>query len=116
ELKVKDILAQKREKNFISVQKTETVRNVFHLMKENDISQLPVMDNGTIVGSITESAVLGYLLENPLNNTEKQVETIMGEPFPVVNADMPSSQLSKYIGRKIPAVIVQDTAGSYHIL
>ncbi|MBK7870110.1 MAG: pyridoxal-phosphate dependent enzyme [Saprospiraceae bacterium] len=116
ELKVKDILAQKREKNFISIQKTETVRNVFHLMKENDISQLPVMDNGNIVGSITESAVLGYLLENPLNNTEKQVETIMSEPFPVVNADMPSSQLSKYIGRKIPAVIVQDTAGSYHIL
>ncbi|MDX1941896.1 MAG: pyridoxal-phosphate dependent enzyme [Saprospiraceae bacterium] len=116
ELKVKDILAQKREKGFISVQKTETVRNVFHLMKENDISQLPVMDNGNIVGSITESAVLGYLLENPLNNTEKQVETIMGEPFPVVNVDMPSSQLSKYIGRKIPAVIVQDTAGSYHIL
>lgn len=116
ELKVKDILARKREKGFISVQKSETVRNVFNLMKENDISQLPVMNNGSIVGSISESAVLGYLLENPLNNTEKQVETIMGEPFPLVNADMPSSQLSKYIGRKIPAVIVQDKAGSFHIL
>ncbi len=116
ELKVKDILAQKREKGFISVQKDETVRNVFHLMKEHDISQLPVMSNGDIVGSITESAVLSYLLENPINNTEKQVETIMGEPFPIVNADMPSSQLSKYIGRKIPAVIVQDKSGAFHIL
>lgn len=116
ELKVKDILARKREKGFISVQKTETVRNVFNLMKEKDISQLPVMENGTIVGSISESAVLGYLLENPLNNTEKKVETIMSEPFPLVNADMPSSQLSKYLGRKIPAVIVQDKAGSFHIL
>ncbi len=116
ELKVKDILARKRDKGFISVQKTETVRNVFNLMKENDISQLPVMDNGDIVGSVSESAVLGYLLENPLNNTEKQVETIMGEPFPLVNADMSSSQLSKYLGRKIPAVMVQDKAGSFHIL
>ncbi len=116
ELRVRDILAQKREKGFLAVQKNETVRNVFNLMKERDISQLPVMDNGNIVGSVTESAVLSYLLENPLNHTEKLVETIMGEPFPVVSADLPSSQLSKYIGRKIPAVIVQDQAGAFHIL
>ena len=53
-------------------------------MKEKDISQMPVMDNGEMVGSITESAVLTYLLENPLNNTEKKVETIMDTAFPVV--------------------------------
>lgn len=116
ELKVKDILARKREKIFISVQKDATVRQVFELMKKHDISQLPVMDDQTIVGSVTESAVLGYLLENPLNHTEKQVATIMGDPFPLVQADMPSSQLSKYIGRKIPAVIVQDQTGAFHIL
>jgi len=116
ELKVKDILEHKRDKGFISVQKSETVRGVFNLMKENDISQLPVMDNGDVVGSISESAVLSCLLENPLNNTEKSIESVMNPPFPVVDADMPSSQLGKYIGNKDSAVMVKDKAGTFHIL
>lgn len=116
ELKVKDILEHKRDKGFISVQKSETVRGVFNMMKENDISQLPVMDNGDVVGSISESAVLSYLLENPLNNTEKSIESVMSDPFPVVDADMPSSQLGKYIGSKDSAVMVKDKAGTFHIL
>lgn len=116
ELKVKDILARKPDKGFISVQKSETVRQAFNLMKENDISQMPVMDNGTVVGSVTESAVLSYLLENPLNNTEKSIESVMQAPFPVVDADMSSSQLSKYIGKKDSAIMVKDKAGTFHIL
>ncbi len=116
ELKVKDILARKTDKGFLSVQKTETVRQAFNLMKENDISQMPVMDNGTVVGSVTESAVLSYLLENPLNNTEKSIESVMQAPFPVVDADISSSQLSKYIGKKDSAILVKDKAGAFHIL
>lgn len=116
ELKVRDIIARKREKQFFSVQKSDTVRQAFNVMKEHEISQMPVMDNGDIVGSITESAVLSYLLENPLNNSEKSLESVMGEPFPVVSEDLPSSQLSKYIGRKIPAVVAKDKAGILHIL
>ncbi len=116
ELRVKDIIAQKRDKAFISIQKDTTVRQAFQIMKEHDISQMPVMNNGDIVGAITESTVLGYLLENPLNHIEKQVETIMSEPFPLVSEELPFSQLSKYIGRKIPAVVAKDRTGTYHIL
>ncbi len=116
ELKVRDIIARKDGKHFYAVQKTDTVRQAFNMMKEYEISQMPVMDNGDIVGSITESTVLSYMLENPLNNTEKQVETIMGEPFPVVSEDLSSSQLSKYISRKIPAIVAKDKAGTMHIL
>ncbi len=116
ELRVKDIIAQKRDKAFISIQKDTTVRQAFQIMKEHDISQMPVFNKDEIVGAITESAVLGYLLENPLNHTEKEVETIMSEPFPLVSEELPFSQLSKYIGRKIPAVVAKDRTGTYHIL
>lgn len=116
ELRVKDIIAQKRDKAFISIQKDTTVRQAFQIMKEHDISQMPVLNKDEIVGAITESAVLGYLLENPLNHTEKEVETIMSEPFPLVSEELPFSQLSKYIGRKIPAVVAKDRTGTYHIL
>jgi len=116
ELKVKDLIAMKADAGFVSVQATETVRDTFNIMKEKDLSQLPVMDNGNMIGSVTESAVLTYLLENPLNNTEKKVKTIMSKPFPVVAEDLAFSQLGKYISREIPAVVAKDKAGQLHVL
>lgn len=116
EMKVRDIISMKHTQDFFSVQITDTVRNTFQIMKDHDISQLPVMNNGDIVGSITESTVLSYLLENPINNTEKKVETIMSEPFPMVDEELPFSQLSKYISKKIPAVMAKDKAGAMHII
>ncbi|HQU60101.1 MAG TPA: cystathionine beta-synthase, partial [Saprospiraceae bacterium] len=63
-----------------------------------------------------ETAVLSFLLENPLDHSEKKVSDIMGSPFPVVSIDLPFSQLSKYVDRTIPAVMAQDKSGALHIL
>lgn len=116
EMRVKDILSKKRDKQFFSVATSDTVRHAFDLMKQHDISQMPVVDNGAIVGSITENAVLSFLLENPMKNTEQKVSAIMGDPFPEVSEDTPFSQLSKYISKKIPAVLAKDKAGDMHIV
>ena len=116
ELKVKDVIAIKKDKTFFSVQETISVRETFNIMKENDISQMPVMNNGTMVGSITESAVLSHLLENPLTHSESEISTIMGNAFPVVSEDTSCRQLSRYISKKIPAVIAKDKAGTMHII
>lgn len=116
ELRVKDILAKKKDKQFFSVSASETVRQAFAVMKEHDISQMPVMKDEEVVGSITENIVLNYLLDNPFNHSEKTVETIMGDPFPLVNSDMPFSQLNHYINKSTPAVLVKDTAGTLHVV
>jgi len=116
ELKVKDLLNMKEEKGFFSVQKDQTVKEALDLMKQRDISQMPVVQNGDIVGSLTESLVLTYLLENPEDHALKSVETVMGAPFPTVNEDLPFNQLSKFISKRIPAVIAKDKAGRQHIL
>jgi cystathionine beta-synthase len=116
ELQVKDIIAGKAGEKFIVVENTDTVRSVFNLMKEKDISQLPVLKEKKIVGSITQSAVLSYLLDNPFNNTENKVEDIMGAPFPIVPEDLQVKNLARYINKKTPAVVAKDKAGSMHIL
>ncbi len=116
ELKVKDLIAKKETKDFHAVQFDTTIKEAFTIMKDMDISQMPVMKEGGIVGSITESAVLTSLLENPLSNTEKTVDTIMDAAFPMVQEDLPCRQLSKYISKKIPAVIAQDRTGGLHVL
>jgi cystathionine beta-synthase len=116
ELRVKDIIARKQEKSFYTVQKTDTVRQAFDLMKSHDISQMPVTEQETIVGSLSESAVLNFLLENPLRNADRPVADIMAEPLPLVDEYLPFSQLRNYISKQIPAVLARDKAGVYHII
>lgn len=117
ELKVRDVLARKKDKQFITIAVTDTVRNALKLMKQHDISQLPVTDDSNvIVGAVTESSVLSFLLENPIEHAEASVKTIMTEPFPEVSEELPFSQLSKYFSKTTPALLAKDRAGSVHIL
>ena len=85
-------------------------------MKENDISQMPIMDGQQMVGAVTETEVLKYLLENPLLNAEKRVTSVMGKPFPMVDLEMPFRQLGKYLNKEIQAVVARDKAGTLHVL
>jgi cystathionine beta-synthase len=117
ELKVRDLISKKSSKQFFSVKPDDTVRRAFKMMKDRDISQMPVVNaDGEMVGSITENAVLTYLLENPMQHTEHAVSEIMSEPFPTVQDDLPCRQLNRYISKKIPAVVAKDRSGTLHIL
>jgi cystathionine beta-synthase len=116
ELKIRDLIARKKARQFFAVQVSDTVRNAFNLMKSHDISQMPVQDGDNIVGSITETQVLHFLLENPMHNSEKTVRDIMGKAFPVVQDDLPISQLNRYISKEIPAVIATDRSGGLHVV
>jgi cystathionine beta-synthase len=114
ELKAKDILAKKLKKEFISINPDTAIQEVLKLMRDFDISQLPVMENEEWVGSVGEQQVISALSENRLQNSS--VRDIMAPPLPVVSEDMTVSQLSKIISRQIPAVIVKKTAGDYQII
>jgi cystathionine beta-synthase len=108
ELIVRDIIQNMRNQELLSVEQDDTVRSVFETMRSNEISQLPVSENGNIVGSVTETQVLSFLLENPMQHSETPIRQIMGAPFPEVDEDLPVSRLNQYISRKVPAVMSRD--------
>ncbi|MEZ4987569.1 MAG: pyridoxal-phosphate dependent enzyme [Saprospiraceae bacterium] len=116
ELRVKDLIKNRKAEDFIAVQTTDTVRHAFQLMKDKDISQLPVMEGAAIIGSLTESHVLSFLLDSPLHNGDKEVRTVMDEPFPVVPLETPISQLRAFLNKKIPAVLTKSQAGAWQIV
>lgn len=113
---VRDIIKKKKDKSFYSIQANQTIKDALKLMKTNDISQIPVMNGDAMVGSVTENAVLESLLNNPLGNSDKPVEQIMGEPLPTVEENMPINRLNMYISKHVPAVVTRDKAGTMHIL
>ncbi len=115
-LMVRDIIKANSGRQLITVRADDNVRQALELMKEYDISQLPVMKGDEIVGSVSENTILTFILENPMNHGEKPVTEIMDDPFPMVNEDLAISKLNKYITKKIPAVMAKDKAGNVHIL
>ena len=116
EVRVQDVLSQKSDKGFITVKPDTTVREAFAVMKDRELSQLPVFEGEEMVGSLTESAVLTFILDNPLNNAEKHVSEVMGKPFPMVESTDPLSKLSRFISREVPAVIARERNGDLQIL
>ena len=114
ELRAKDILAKKHKKEFISINPDTAIQDVLRLMRDFDISQLPVMEKDEWVGSVGEQQVISALSENRTQNSS--VRDIMAPALPVVSEDITVSQLSKIISLQTPAVIVKKTAGDFQII
>lgn len=115
-LTVRELIGRKANKTFYSAQTTQTVQEVLQVMKQNDISQLPVLDGEAIVGSITETNLLSTLLENPNTNGSLHINAIMEKPFPMVDTSLPVSKLNQYIDKHTPAVLAKDKAGITYII
>lgn len=109
-------MAANANRELITVKTSDKVRHALQLMKEYDISQMPVMKGDEIAGSVSENNLLTYILENPMNHAEKPVSEIMDDPFPIVSEDLPISKLNKFVSKKVPAVMARDKAGKTYIL
>ncbi len=116
EMKVADLITRKKDRRFIALNPSDTVRQAFKMMKDLDISQFPVVEEKVMVGSLTETQVLTFLLDNPMLNSERPIREIMGKPFPMVDSELPISRLSHHISKEIPAVLSKDKSGETYIL
>ena len=111
----KMIIEMKQMKGAIMVEKNQSVAEVFALMKENDISQMPVEENNKIVGSITEHGILTALVSG-MDAKNVQAGEIMTNPFPTVGLGEKAKDISKRINKQNSAVLVRDTAGVFHVI
>lgn len=50
-------------KNLISVKSTQTIKEVVEILAKNEFHALPVVDNHKLVGIVTTTDILNYLLE-----------------------------------------------------
>ena len=55
-------------------------------MREHDISQVPVIEGGEVVGSISETRILDILVSDPSPNASRWPNT-WRRPFPVISED-----------------------------
>ncbi len=111
---VRDILnwkvLQGKFKKVISVSPDQTIRSAATLMKEKDVSQLPVIEDGKVVGSIQETTIVKHFLEvkNPETVFRLTVRELMEEEFPILTPDADLEHLKYLISSGYPAVIVRE--------
>ncbi len=95
-----------------SVAPDDAVREAVEFMNDEAYSQLPVLDNGVPVGSISESDV--NELDGPAVG-ELPVERAMSEAFPTVSADATVDEVRSYLAYH-KAVIVTSAGEAIGII
>jgi cystathionine beta-synthase len=91
----------------VNVAPGASVRQALGLMSLHDVSQLPVMDGDSCVGSVSDWSLSQKSLENA-KLLELPVSEVMDSPFPVVSSEQPVESVVKLLSKSNPAVLVQD--------
>src|SRR5690606_15018659 len=80
----------------VYVSPNETIRSALARMRSSDISQLPVIDEGRVVGLIDESDILDALAANPQSPQsvfEQPAHSVMVTRLQTISADAPVTEL-----------------------
>jgi cystathionine beta-synthase len=92
----------------VAVSSAATVRTALDLIRDNDVSQLPVIDDGKPVGALHDYELMRVVLEMPAV-AEEPVASVMGPCFPSVAPNTPIDDVVRLMTRKHhSAVLIGD--------
>ena len=75
-------------------------------MRKHNIDQLPVMEHGKPVGTITDARLFDAILEDAEVRHQKN-RTVMGPALPVIGLDAKLEEVAAKLGNGSPAVLVE---------
>ena len=79
-IKCKDLLT----KSLICLNPEDTINYAAKLMREKDISQIPVIENDRCIGSLSDKTIVRNL---NMIKTSTKVKELMDDPFPVISCN-----------------------------
>jgi cystathionine beta-synthase len=106
-MKARDLVAMKLSGELCSLESEEPIEHAIRLMSEHDFSQISVMRDNRLVGSLNEAHLYNELVKNA-DIKSQPVDTIMQPAFPFVDVSTPVELLQTMITPQNPAVLVRD--------
>ena len=91
----------------VSVSSETSVREALQLFNRFNISQLPVCDSESCVGSVAEGALMARVIEDQ-SALDRPLHDMMDAAFPVVESGTPMPAVGRLLTRQNPAVLVRD--------
>ena len=114
-LTAKSILLKRGAQEMITIDCEKSVSAAINTIKLLNISQIPVTQQGMIVGKLTESDILNSVLENPALRSAS-VKQIMTASFPFIDINTSLNKISSIINKDNMAVLVEDAEGKIEII
>jgi len=109
---LRDVIGRRYDEGgVIHAQRGDTLRSAFQRMRSADVSQLPVLENGRIVGIVDESDVLLHVLDDPAR-FDATVESAMTQALEVLPPDAGLPALRAVLDRGLVAIIAEN--GRFH--
>ncbi len=103
---LRDLISRRHKEHAVAtVGADETVNAAYQRMKLYDVSQLPVLKDGSIVGIVTEEDILIEVYENPEHFSEPVTEAMESHLVTVSPAD-PVEKLKEIFERGMVAIVV----------
>ena len=107
---VGDVLRSKQPlPPMIMVNETDSVSLALDLLRRYEISQIPVMQEGVIVGSVNDVAVMQAVFDRS-DILHKQVQAVMGRPFPILDTQSEVDRAYKLLTLANSAIVVTENA------
>ena len=106
EARVGDVLAAKARHLIIAAAPSDRMREIIERMKIHDISQMPVLSEGKLVGMINESTLLTQMAL-PGNSPEDSIAPIVNRQVTTVSPDLPAEGLMNLFGAGQAVVVVE---------
>jgi len=103
----RELVRNKKVAALVGLEVTASIADAIRLMGEHDFSQIPVTQDGRIVGSLSESHVYACVVKDPKLRNEP-VKAILQKPYRFVDIETPVSLLAPMITPEHPAVLVKD--------
>jgi cystathionine beta-synthase len=102
------ILQSKNIQEVFTAAPTDRMRDVIALMKQKDISQLPVADNGQVVGMVTEVELLNHMIFSTHTHTpEETIGEVIQTNFTTIDLDTPMETLMSVFATARVAVVLE---------
>ncbi len=114
-LTAKSILSRRDRQDIITIDCEKSVLEAINTIKSLNISQIPVTQQGMIVGKLTESDILNSVLENP-GLKSGSIKEIMTASFPFIDLNTSVDKISSIINKDNMAVLVEDEDGKIEII
>lgn len=111
DIRAGDIQSQKASRQVYTARKTDLLRSVVSLMKEHNVSQLPVVDDDErLVGLVGEIDLLNHmLLADHVHQADETIESTIDVDVPVVGPNARLETLMSLFSDR-PAVVIVDAA------
>jgi len=114
-LTAKTILSRRERQDIITIDCEKSVQEAINTIKSLNISQIPVTQQGMIIGKLTESDILNSVLENPALKSGS-IKEIMTASFPFIDLNTSVDKISSIINKDNMAVLVEDDDGKIEII